>query len=102
MMSYISTASSKPADNSGAGSGKFTPEQQTAYIERLKAQSQAKDQTIRSLQQALTSAGSRGRGGRGGRGRQRGRGRGRGRAPGDGEPQVDNVDAGIFPEFFCR
>ena len=52
------------------------------------------------MQQALTSAGSRGRGGRGGRGRQGGRGRGRGRAPGDGEPEVDNVDAGIFPEIF--
>ena len=97
MMSYISTANSKPADNLGAGSGKFTPEQQTAYIESLKAQSQAKDQTTRSL---LTSAGSNGSGGSGGRGRQGGCGRGRCRAPGNGEPEVDNVDAGIFPEIF--
>ncbi len=106
MMSYLSTLSSKPADSSGAaGRGKttYTPEQQDVYISRSKAQNQAKDQTIRSLQNALTTAsgnGGRGRGAGGGRGgRGRGRGRGRGKAQ-DGEPEVDNTDASGFSEIF--
>ena len=106
MMSYLSKMASNSADSPGAGRGKatYTPEQQDAYISRLKAQNQAKDQTIRSLQNALTSAsghGGRGRvagGGRGGRGR--GRGRGRGKAQDGGDPEVDNIDASGFPEIF--
>jgi hypothetical protein len=100
MMSYLTTMSSKPTDSSGSvvGRGKttFTPEQQEAYISRLRAQNQAKDQTIRSLQNALSNAasgtGGRGRGtgsNRGGRGR--GRGHGRGKTP-DGDPVVENIE----------
>ena len=107
MLSMLSTKPPAPS-NSPAGRGKaFTPEQQNAYIDKLRAQSQAKDATIRGLQQALTSlgrgesdpgsgrGGGRGRGGRG-RGAGGGRGRGRGKSNPGGDPEIDHIDTEIF------
>ena len=91
MLSMLSTKPPAPS-NFPAGSGiTFTPEQQNAYIDKL--QSQAKDATIRGLQQALTSLGrgesDPGSGHGGGRGRRReGRCRGAGRGRGKSNPVV--------------
>ncbi len=87
MMTFLSTTGPKSSDPAGSARGRtFSTEQQNVYIERLKAQSKAKDKSIKTLQQALTSrdaSAGNGRGGRGayagGRGVYAGRGRGRGR-----------------------
>ncbi len=96
MMSFLSASASKPAESGGVARGRtFTAEQQTAYIERLKAQTKAKDQTIKSLQQALSSqqvATGRGDTRRGGRGLGRGRGRGRDGNGGENQPEADLME----------
>ena len=100
MMTFLSTTGPKSSDPAGSARGKtFSTEQQNAYIERLKAQSKAKDQTIKTLQQALTSrdaSAGNGRGGRGGRGAYagRGRGRGRGRVTSEGLPEAELAEGG--------
>ena len=109
MMSFLSTAP-KSTEPGGSSRGKtYTTEQQNAYIERLKAQSKAKDQTIKTLKHALTSDSIRGgRGGRGtsggGRGASfsgggRGRGRGRVQFADEGPPEADLLEGP--GEIFC-
>jgi hypothetical protein len=97
MMSFLSA--SKPPDPSPSRAKTFTTEQQTAYIERLKAKTKAQGQTIKGLQQALSSRdglSDSGRGRRGGKGGSSGggRGRGRGRAAADVTPEVDLAEGG--------
>ena len=111
MMSFLSSTGSRsnPPEAGGSGRGKsYTPVQQHSFIERLKAQSKAKDKTIKTLQQTLrgTSAGQGdsvrgGRGGRGNGGGGRSRGRGRVRFADDGQPEADFAQGPANVEIFC-